>query len=329
MGARDGQELVPLGTGFEIVKRGYHRGEVEEHLEHVEGDIKVLTADRDAAVRQASELARQLEEHRSRIDDMAGQIERLAQPPTTLEGLSERLQRMLRLAREEAATTRERAAQEADQVRRAAHAEAERMREHYQRLIADGEQRSAEMEAAHRETMEAAKVEVERLEKESEGRRAELDRESAQRRQAAEKDLEVALAKRRDEEAAKVADEEARMAAERREHDERIQCERADAEATATERLRSAAEDSDRRLAEADTEAQRRIQEATATAQGTVAEARRKVATLCELRDNIAAQLSSASALLADATPGLVPEAEERTAALPEPVAEQGKATRG
>src|SRR5882724_5480920 len=110
-------ELVPLGTGFDTAKRGYNRIQVEEHLERLDSDLKLLAADRDAALAQTVELTQQLEVTRSEIDDLRGQIGRLSLPPTTLEGLSERLQRMLRLAQDEATETKARAEGEAEHIR--------------------------------------------------------------------------------------------------------------------------------------------------------------------------------------------------------------------
>jgi len=100
MSLGDERELVPLGAGFDVAKRGYSRAQVDEHLERLDADLKMLTADRDAAIAQAGDLARQLEIARGEIADLRGQVDRLAQPPTSVEGLSERLQRMLRLAQD-------------------------------------------------------------------------------------------------------------------------------------------------------------------------------------------------------------------------------------
>jgi chromosome segregation ATPase len=100
MGLADDRDLVPLGSGFDIVKRGYDRAQVEDHLERLDSDLRLLAADRDAAVSQTLDLARQLEAARSEISEIRNQVERLSLPPTTLEGLSERLQRMLRLAQD-------------------------------------------------------------------------------------------------------------------------------------------------------------------------------------------------------------------------------------
>src|SRR3954469_25634073 len=103
----DEHELLPLGTGFDGVRRGYDRGEVEEHLDRVEADLRILTADRDAAVAQAGELARALDHHRAHVEELRPQDDHLAVPPDTMEGLSERLQRMLRLTQDETRAMRE------------------------------------------------------------------------------------------------------------------------------------------------------------------------------------------------------------------------------
>ena len=36
------RELVPLGAGFDFEKRGYNRAQVDEHLERLDADIKML-----------------------------------------------------------------------------------------------------------------------------------------------------------------------------------------------------------------------------------------------------------------------------------------------
>jgi len=45
-----------------------------------------------------------MERARHDLDDLRGQVNRLSLPPTSLEGLSERLQRMLKLPRKRPAT---------------------------------------------------------------------------------------------------------------------------------------------------------------------------------------------------------------------------------
>src|SRR3954470_5659687 len=157
------RDLVPLGAGFDITKRGYSRVQVEEHLEQLDGQLKLLAADRNAAAAQAAELTAQLEVARTTIDDLRGQVERLSMPPTTMEGLSERLQRMLRLAQEEANEIKSRAEAEGGHIRTKAEGEAGVLRARYEKLIAELDQRRADMEAEHRGVLEKARGEAEKV----------------------------------------------------------------------------------------------------------------------------------------------------------------------
>ena len=142
----DEHELLPLGTGFDVVRRGYDRGQVEEHLDRVEADLRILTADRDAAVAQATELARALDHHRAYVEDLRAQVDRLSAPPDTMEGLSERLQRMLRLAQDETRAMRDDAAEAARSVRADADEYARRKTgeadEHARTVVAGAEDRA-------------------------------------------------------------------------------------------------------------------------------------------------------------------------------------------
>jgi cell division septum initiation protein DivIVA len=157
------RDLVPLGAGFDISKRGYSRPQVDEHLERLDADLKMLTSDRDAAISQAGDLARQLEDALNEIEVLRGQVERLAQPPTSLEGLSVRLQKMVRAAQDEASETKARAEAEAGHIRAKAEADASAMRTRYDQMLADLDTRRQEMEAEHRELMERARQEAEAI----------------------------------------------------------------------------------------------------------------------------------------------------------------------
>src|SRR5205823_6450372 len=171
----DDRELVPLGAGFDLAKRGYDKHQVDEHLERLDGDLKMLAADRDAAISQAGDLARQLEQARGEIDNLRGQVERLGQPPTTVEGLSERLQRMLRLAQDEAADTRARAEAEAGHIRAKAEADASAMRARYEQLLSELDARRTEMEAEHQKVLTDARADAKKITDEAEAERKRLD----------------------------------------------------------------------------------------------------------------------------------------------------------
>ena len=65
---REDRELVPLGSAFDVVRRGYDRSQVDEHLERVDADLRILAADRDAAVAKAAELSKQVDRKSTRLN---------------------------------------------------------------------------------------------------------------------------------------------------------------------------------------------------------------------------------------------------------------------
>lgn len=299
MGLGEERDLVPLGAGFDIMKRGYSRVQVEEHLERLDAELRLLAADRDAAVSQSGELVKQLENARTELDDLHGQIERLAMPPTTIEGLSERLQRMLRLAQEEAAKTKARAEAEAGHIRAKAEADANVLRQRYEKLIAELDHRRQQMEDEHRDLMDGARTEAENLVGTARDEAARLDSESEQRRNSIEEDFEIAMASRRTESMRALAEQEAtsKSDAERRvrEATEEANLRRHEAITESTARLQDATDEAHRRVREATEEANRRINHAAA-----------RVSALRQLRSRVAEQLVAARDLIADAQGQLV-----------------------
>src|SRR5882757_5100318 len=209
MGLGSERDLVPLGAGFDIVKRGYSRTQVEEHLERLDSDLRLIAADRDAAMSQAADLARQMERARHDLDELRGQVNRLSLPPTSLEGLSERLQRMLKLAQEEASDTRARAETDAVHVRSRAEADGAALRNRYEKLIAEVDGRRVELETEHREVMEKASADLKAKAKQAEDARIKADEEAQARRTQIEEDFEIAMSARRTESMKGLADQEA------------------------------------------------------------------------------------------------------------------------
>jgi cell division septum initiation protein DivIVA len=319
----DERELVPLGAGFDLAKRGYDRHQVDEHLERLDGDLKMLAADRDAAISQAGDLARQLEQTRGEIKNLRGQVDRLGQPPTTVEGLSERLQRMLRLAQEEAADTRARAEAEAGHIRAKAESDASAMRARYEQLLSELDARRKEMEAEHREVLATARAEADSILDKAKAERDRLDSEAEQRRAQVEEDFEIAMATRRTEAMRALAKQEATSKAEaerrvREAADEatviraKVAAEEKSATADIERRRRESVQETNRRrqdsiteanarLAEASDEANRRVREATEESTRRINQAADKVEALRELRHDIAEQVKAARAVLTEA----------------------------
>lgn len=265
------EELVPLKTAFDKRWRGYAPDQVRTYVSRVEADIRLLIADRDAAVARAESLADQLEVARSEIADLRRHIDRICRTPVEPDALSERLERMTELAHEEAEeiTTRARAA--SDQAWTTAHQAAAQLRRRSEHLVAELDRRRAEMEFEHRELVHRAHEQVETMTRQAEQRRRELDTQDAQLRTQVMADFEQAMAIRR-----------------------------AEAMRAVTEQRRTA-----------DAHAKKTILGATEHAQGIVADAQQRVDALRQQRDRIAEGLRTTQLLLTGTEPLLQPLPEE------------------
>src|SRR6266568_4029963 len=343
MGLGSERDLVPLGAGFDIVKRGYSRTQVEEHLERLDSDLRLIAADRDAAMSQAADIARQMERARSELDELRGQVNRLSLPPTSLEGLSERLQRMLKLAQEEASDTRARAETDAVHIRSRSEADGAALRNRYQNLIAEVDGRRVELETEHRELVEKSQAEFAARTKQADDERIKADADAEARRNQVEEDFEIAMAARRTEAMKALATQEAtsKAEAERRVRDATDEADRirtqVNEEAThlraqLAEQERSSKAESEKRLRDATeeaariramvaeeqrtskAEAERRVREATEEANRRTNQAHARVEALRTLRIQIADQLRAATTLINNATPALEPLTEEQAA---------------
>ncbi|MFN2496494.1 MAG: hypothetical protein ABR608_11395, partial [Pseudonocardiaceae bacterium] len=86
-------EVIPLHAPFEIVLRGFNRQQVIDHIESLEGHIAMMTADRDAALRQTAELSRVLDHVRHEAEQASTRLHRLQR--SSLGGAGVRIQHML------------------------------------------------------------------------------------------------------------------------------------------------------------------------------------------------------------------------------------------
>ena len=85
-----------------MVRRGYDQGQVDTHLRRLDAEIQILATDRDAALDQSAQLARELDDARARTERLRVQVRSLVSPPQSVQGMSERMRSMLRLAEDEA-----------------------------------------------------------------------------------------------------------------------------------------------------------------------------------------------------------------------------------
>jgi chromosome segregation ATPase len=271
-----------MRSTFDIVRRGYDCAQVNYQLAQLQADLQLAAADRDAGAAQAVELARQLEAARGELDDLRVQVQRLAAPPTTVEGMSERVIRMLRKAQDEAAEITTRATVAAAATRASAEREADDLRGRYEKMIGEAHRRRSAMEAEHERVIADARRRGEEILALAKQRAEQHDAESAARRQQAEEDFDITMSVRRRDAMRALAEEEATSKSE------------------AQRRVDEATDVARRLVTEADQSAVARVQEAT-----------RQVDQLRTLRHRLIEQLLSVRTKLDDAAQQLTPAPDE------------------
>jgi cell division septum initiation protein DivIVA len=264
-------EQAPIAApAFAVVRRGYDPDQVARHLDRVHAETTILAADRAAAVEQAGQLNRQLSSCRRELDAARTEVERLrgelrvlAGPPDTIDSMNERLQVMLRLAKDEFTGMRAEASAQA-----AAHAA-----EIIAAVGADPDEfgfgfDESELRGPRNED------DLERMRREAVAERARLDEEAAARRAAVEEEFRQVLTLRCREAMAQLA---------------KLQM----------EALRSAR----RVMDEADEQARMVLTDAREVVRRTVDDAQREVDVLQELRSHLATQLDTSRQMLNRAIP--------------------------
>src|SRR5688500_8195854 len=113
--------------GFELVRRGYDRAQVDDR-------ITKLVADRDSALTRITALEKRIEELHLETQNAHAQITD-AEP--SYAGLGARVEKILRLAEEEAKDLREEARRAADQHRELAESAAAQVRADAETFAAD------------------------------------------------------------------------------------------------------------------------------------------------------------------------------------------------
>jgi chromosome segregation ATPase len=279
MGSVDDRDLLPMRSTFDVVRRGYDCAQVDYQLEQLRADLQIAVTDRNAGAAQAAEVARTLEAARAEIDDLCAQIKRLAAPPTTVEGMSERVVRMLRTAQSEVAEINTKATADAAATRADAEREADELRSRYEQMIGEAQRRRTVMEAEHKRVIADAYRQADEILVLAKRRTEQLDAESAARRQQAEEDFDITMSTRRRDTKRELAQEEASSKAEAK-----------------------------RRVDEATDVARRLVTEADQTAVARVQEATRRVEALRTVRRQLTGQLQSVSSKLDEAMQHLEPD---------------------
>ena len=207
-------ELVPLKIDFDTMFRGYDRDQVRHYVQATERDNQLLAADRDAALSQAEDLARQLGSARATIRELQQTIDRISRTPLDPAALSERLRRMVELATAEAEQITRRANAAAERTWRHAEDTAARLTERHRELLAELDRRRRDMEAEHTDLIRRTQADIDRMTREAAQHRAELDHRAEQLRGQAQADFNLAMSARRAELEADLAKRRAQADAE-------------------------------------------------------------------------------------------------------------------
>lgn len=195
MSTEQDHRLVTLP--FTVVRRGFDQDEVRNYFERFDAELRVTATDRDAAAAQARNLANQLEDARDEIDELRKEIDRLSVPPTTVEGMTDRMSRMLRLASDEASEVRAQAQAEAAELVSVAEQDAAAKRGKYESLLAETEEKRKALDIEYDQTLASARTEAAKLVEAAQVESDRLAAEAEAKRKASQQDFEVAMTERR------------------------------------------------------------------------------------------------------------------------------------
>ncbi|NKY35152.1 hypothetical protein HGA13_19065 [Nocardia speluncae] len=283
---------------FTVVRKGYAQDEVRNYFDRFDAELRVTATDRDAAAAQARNLASQLEDARDEIDELRKEVDRLSVPPTTAEGMSDRISRMLRLASDEASEVRALAQAEAAEMVSIAEQQATEMRGKYESLLAETKEKREALEIEYEQTLANARTESSKIIEASQAEAERLAKESDAKRKATQQDFEVTMAERR------------------------TKLTRAMEELEATSRAEAA-----QRIKDATDEANRLITSATQTSERKIAHAKELAEEMRVLRGRVLAQLLGIRGQL-DSVPAML-AAVNRESELLDGVPEQSRKSIG
>jgi cell division septum initiation protein DivIVA len=294
----------PSDGGFTVGRRGYDPQQVDAHLRRIDAEIRILVADRDAAVDQSTQLGRELDEARLRADRLRTQVRTMAGRPSDVQGMSERMRTMLRLAEDEVADMLRRV--DAEVARRLAEADA-----NVGTVVGEAQQEAAAIRSAARADAERVAAESARQRTETEAACAASRRALAEERAATAEAIAIATERAEREQARAWSESEERRAVV--EEDFALAMDQRRAEALSAVRAERAAvvEWVQRSRDETTRQARAELAAAEETARRIVASAQAHAKELEDLRARIAVQLRGTRAGLDKELEALAPVAVE------------------
>jgi cell division septum initiation protein DivIVA len=294
MARPEDRELVPLKPGFDVVWHGFDRAQVKQYLDDLDAEIKLLAADRDAALAQASDLTEQLTSSHARAQQLNKQVSGLAELPKNTDDLDDRCRRMVQLAQHQAAEITARAQAAASHTWASAEDSAAKLRGSYEKMLGDLDKQRQEMRDQHAALVKQSRISVADMTTAATKQRQDQDAQAEARRVKIEQDF------------------ERNTTAKRQALAKEIEQQRGASRAEAERRVREATEEAERRVREATERAERKLRETTDECHRRISDANRRVQDLRTLRGRITQQLQTAHKLMKDATPMLDPLDEEK-----------------
>ena len=201
-----------LDGPFPVVRRGFDRAQVEERLGKLLAERDAAHAARQSALADLERLSRELDvsrgetrsarteliESRATAERLAAQVSELSTIPSSVDGMSDRLQQMVRVAQDEVNDMRARATRGAAQILSMAQAEADELLENSRQERREFEADQHKSQDELRVRLEESRTRLAQMREEADGQRARLDAELAERRAREEQALASDIAERRD-----------------------------------------------------------------------------------------------------------------------------------
>ncbi|ALG06559.1 hypothetical protein [Kibdelosporangium phytohabitans] len=188
---------APIPLGFDVVRHGFDRAQVQQHIANLESNLRRLTADRDNARAQAAEQTRQIDAMRAELNQLSQQVTGSTQPIKTVDEVHKQLRVMLEVTKAEALEITARAQAAADKTFATAQQASAALRSRYEFLLADLEAQQTQLQTEHKAALEQARADLNRMSTDAEDRRSKFGEQADAQHRQVEQEFESAMAARR------------------------------------------------------------------------------------------------------------------------------------
>ncbi|OLF11046.1 hypothetical protein BLA60_13640 [Actinophytocola xinjiangensis] len=192
MGTVDDRDPATADVTFAVVRHGFDRSAVRQHLTGLAARTDQAEADRAEARAQTAELQGELEIARREISALTERLDSLGSP----DGAD--AARTLEIARSQAADVTARAKAAAEDTWSAAEQASAALRERYQTLLGELESQHRELRETHQSIMHSAHTQAEELTTVAQRRRRELDDEAERDRITIDREFTELMAAKRE-----------------------------------------------------------------------------------------------------------------------------------